>query len=96
MRLLPQTGDGFALAAVLLVIVVLSLTAVPLLDMVTRNREMRPIFRSSHICKLKRAKIWSSAYIRSSCQMAFRRTMQLADCLKQRQLQIFARAALTL
>lgn len=39
MRLLPQTGDGFALAAVLLVIVVLSLTAVPLLDMVTRNRE---------------------------------------------------------
>jgi hypothetical protein len=36
---LQQTDDGFALASVLLVIVVLSLTAIPLLDMVIRNRE---------------------------------------------------------
>jgi len=40
-RMMPASGmqDGFALASVLLVIVVISIAAVPLLDMVTRNRD---------------------------------------------------------
>ena len=63
MGLAPQSVDGFALASVLLVIVVLSLTAVPLLDMVMKNRENATAIRIiSHLQAEARENLELSIY----------------------------------